>query len=305
MARAISVQTGGILDQLGTDEGMRVLAEAGFGCVDLGLSGYLPGKNIHRGLIEGPFTLTQDEFLDQIIRPIRDAGLKYGVAFGQAHAPYSSWTPFSEEMNAFLMRSFEMCLTACEYLDCPYLVIHPACMNYENRLDPAFEYDLNMQRYAALIPAAKRTGVKILLENMFSGRNGRALETACADMHDACRYIDGLNALAGGTMFGFCYDTGHAALLGKDQGIAIHTLGGRLLAVHLHDNDGVSDRHRFPYYGAVDWDMVLRSLREIGYAGTVNFETAGEMAAHGYMHTSALLNLLGEIGRSFAARIDG
>ncbi|MBO4297398.1 MAG: sugar phosphate isomerase/epimerase [Clostridia bacterium] len=305
MSRMISVQTGGVINVFGVEEGMRLIAAAGFDGVDLGLCDYLPGKKIHKGLIEGEFTLPEEEFLDTVIRPVREAAEKHGLRFAQAHAPYSSWTPFSEPMNDFLMRSFEMCLAACRYLSCPYLVIHPACMHYEHRLDPAFEYELNMTRYAALIPAARRAGVRILLENMFSSCNGKALETACADMHDACRYIDALNEKAGEELFGFCYDTGHAALLGKDQGIAIHTLGKRLMALHLHDNDGSVDRHRFPYSGVIDWDMVLRSLREIGYAGAINFETSGEMAAYGNRFTPKLLELLGEIGRSFARVVDG
>ena len=305
MSRMISVQTGGIFERYGVDEGMRLIAKAGFDCVDLGLNGYLPGKNIHKGIIEGEYTLAEDEFIDRVIRPIREAGEKYGVGFGQAHAPYSSWTPFSEEMNAFLMRSFEMCLKACQYLGCPYLVVHPACMHYEQRLDPAFEWELNMSRYSALIPAAKSAKVKILLENMFSNCNGKLIETACADMHDACRYIDELNARAGEELFGFCYDCGHAAVLGKDQGIAIHTLGRRLLALHLHDNDGAHDNHRFPYFGVVDWDMVLKSLGEIGYQGTINFETAGEMSAHPAKVAPELLKLLSAIGRDFVSRLDG
>ncbi|MBO4367424.1 MAG: sugar phosphate isomerase/epimerase [Clostridia bacterium] len=304
MSRQISVQTDGIFEHYGAEEGMRILSEAGFDCVDLGLCDYLPGKNIHKGIIEGEFTLPEEEFLEKVIRPIRDAGKKYGIGFGQAHAPYSSWTPFSEEMNAFLLRSFEMCLAACRYLDCPYLVIHPACMHYEHRLDPAFEWELNMSRYSSLIPAAKKTGVRILLENMFSSCNGKLIETACADMHDACRYIDELNEKAGEELFGFCYDSGHAAVLGKDQGIAIHTLGKRLLALHLHDNDGAHDSHRFPFFGVIDWDMVLRSLKEIGYTGTVNFETAGEMRAYGPAYAPALLKLLAQVGRDFAGKLD-
>ena len=304
MKRQISVQTGGLLDRYGIDEGMRLIGAAGFDCVDLGLTQYLPNKNIHQGITDGAFQLSEEAFIDQVIRPIREAGEKYGVGFGQAHAPYSSWTPFSEEMNAFLMRAFEMCLAACQYLGCPFLVIHPACMHYERRLDPAFEHELNMQRYAALIPAAKRTGVKILLENMFSSCNGKYIETACADMHDACGYIDALNAIAEEEIFGFCYDSGHAAVLGKDLGIAIHTLGHRLMALHLHDNDGIHDHHRFPYYGVVDWEMVLRSLHEVGYQGTINFETSGELQAHDPALIPKLLELLSETGRLFAKKMD-
>ena len=302
--RKISVQTGGIFDLYGVEEGMRQIGRAGFDCVDLGLSAYLPGRKIHKGQTEGEFTLPEKEFIHQVIEPIRDAGVKYGVGFGQAHAPYSSWTPFSEEMNEFLMRAFELCLTACQELECPCLVIHPVCMHYECRLDPDREHALNMERYARLIPAAKRTGVKILLENMFTSYHEKIIEASCADMHEACGYIDDLNAIAGEEVFGFCYDSGHAALLGKDQGIALHTLGSRLLALHLHDNDGVHDHHRFPYYGVVDWEMLIRSLREIGYTGTINFETAGELEAHDPALVPKLLELLAETGRLFVSKID-
>ena len=300
----ISVQTGGIFERYGTDEGMRLIAGAGFDCVDLGLNTYLPAKTIRAGAVGGEFALPTEVFLDKCVRPIKEAGEKHKVGFGQAHAPFPSWTPDSAEMNGFLMRSFEMCLEACRYLNCPYLVIHPACMHYEQRLDPDREREINMERYAALIPAARRTGVKVLLENMFSRCNGKLIETACADMHDACRYVDDLNALAGEELFGFCYDSGHAAVLGKDQGIAIHTLGKRLKALHLQDTDGINDNHRFPYFGVTDWEMVLKSLSEIGYEGTINFETVGELTAHDPALIPKLLELLGEIGRLFVSKMD-
>ena len=304
MKRRISVQTGGVFERYGIDEGMRLLAKAGFDCVDLGLNSFLMPKTIREGAVQGEFALPVEEFIDKHIRPLREAGEKYGIGFGQAHAPFPSWTPDNETMNAFLMRSFEMCLEACRYLNCRYLVIHPACMHYEQRLDPDREKELNMARYSALIPAARRTGVKVLLENMFSRCNGKLIETACADMHDACKYIDDLNALAGEELFGFCYDSGHAAVLGKDQGIAIHTLGKRLKALHLQDTDGINDNHRFPYYGVTDWEMVLKSLAETGYEGTINFETVGELTAHDPALIPKLLELLGEIGRLFVSKME-
>ncbi|MBQ1729247.1 MAG: DHH family phosphoesterase, partial [Oscillospiraceae bacterium] len=141
-------------------------------------------------------------------------------------------------------------------------------------------HEINIRLFSSLIPDAKRTGVKILLENMFVSWKAKRIEAICADMGEACAYIDELNAIAGEEIFGFCYDSGHAALLGKNQEKAIRTLGHRLLALHLHDNDGVSDSHRFPYYGITDWETVLRALHEIGYSGTLNFETFNEMDSH-------------------------
>ena len=305
MKRRISVQTGGVFERFGPDEGMRLIGRAGFDCVDLGLDGCLPGSQIRSGAAEGVFTLPFEEFIGNIIKPIRDAGVRYGVGFGQAHAPFPTWTSADEAMNAFLLRSFEMCLDACQYLECPYLVVHPAFLRYQDRLDPDFERELNIRRYSGLIPAAKRTGVKILLENMFTSFGGRVIGAACSDMHDACGYIDTLNGIAGEEIFGFCYDSGHAALLGLDQGIAIRTLGHRILAVHLHDNDGQRDSHRFPYYGVIDWETVLRAFRETGYKGSINFETYAELDAHDSALIPKLLELLVEIGRLFVTKTDG
>ena len=304
MKRRISVQFFGVLERFGADRGMEIIAKAGFDCVDLDL-GYISGSSIRGGTIEGEFTLPADRFLEEVIRPIRDAGAKYGIEFGQAHAPFPSWVPGDGEMNAFLSRAFGMCLEACRYLSCPYLVIHPVFMNYDKRLDPDKEHELNMKLYASLIPEAKRTGVKILLENMFTSYKGKRMEAACSDMRDACRYIDDLNAAAGEEVFGFCYDSGHAALLGKDQGTAIRALGRRLLALHLHDNDGTRDNHRFPYFGITDWEAVLSALKDIGYGGSINFETYGELDAWDPALIPKLLELLGETGRLFASKMDG
>ena len=304
MKRRISVQTDGIFQPCGVDEGMRLISRAGFDCVDLDLI-YISSGSIRKGIIEGEFTLPEEQFMDEVIRPIRDAGRKYGVGFGQAHAPFPSWVPLDEEMNAHLMRAFRMCLDACSFLDCPYLVIHPAFTDYRNRLDAATEHEINIRLFSSLIPDAKRTGVKILLENMFVSWKAKRIEAICADMGEACAYIDELNAIAGEEIFGFCYDSGHAALLGKNQEKAIRTLGHRLLALHLHDNDGVSDSHRFPYYGITDWETVLRALHEIGYSGTLNFETFNEMDSHDPALIPKLLELLGETGRLFASRMDG
>ena len=291
MKRRISVQTDGIFQPFGPDKGMRLIGGAGIDCVDLDLI-YIPGASIRKGVIEGAFTLPEERFMEEVIRPIRDAGEKYGVGFGQAHAPFPSWVPLNEEMNVFLMRAVKMCLEACRYLDCPYLVVHPAFADYVNRLDGEAEHELNIRLYSALIPEAKRTGVRILLENMFTSWRGKRMEAE-------------LNAIAGEELFGFCYDCGHAALLGKDQEKAILTLGRRLLALHLHDNDGVSDSHRFPYFGIVDWEAVLRALHEIGYGGTLNFETSSELDAHDPALIPKLLELLGETGRLFASKMDG
>ena len=48
---------------------------------------------------------------------------------------------------------------------------------------------------------------------------------------------------------------------------------GRIKALHLSDNDGVNERHLLPGKGVIDRKEVIRGLIDIGYEGTLNFES--------------------------------
>lgn len=69
---------------------------------------------------------------------------------------------------------------------------------------------------------------------------------------------------------GFCYDSGHAVVTGQADLIRRHI--DRLAVTHLHDNDGSADQHRMPGQGKADWVMIVRTLRESSYQGTINLE---------------------------------
>ena len=72
----------------------------------------------------------------------------------------------------------------------------------------------------------------------------------------------------------FCWDVGHANLGKFDQYENMTVLGSRLKVLHLHDNYGTKDDHSLPFLGTVDWDGVMRALRDIHYEGTFNYEVA-------------------------------
>ena len=69
-----------------------------------------------------------------------------------------------------------------------------------------------------------------------------------------------------------CWDFGHANLTGFDQCTALRQVGKRLKSTHIADNHGVRDEHLLPFYGAIDWPPILRTLKEIGYAGDFTYE---------------------------------
>ncbi len=78
---------------------------------------------------------------------------------------------------------------------------------------------------------------------------------------------------------GVCYDSGHGNISGDglDQ-LATHA--ERLLAVHLHDNDGSGDQHMLPFMGTVDWERLVGLIAESSYRKWVNLEVS--QARSGY-----------------------
>ena len=101
------------------------------------------------------------------------------------------------------------------------------------------------------------------------------LETLCRLLEcqpgDLIEFVDSF----ADPMVGICWDTGHANQNGFDQYRALTAVEHRLKALHLHDNHyGNKDEHLLPYMGEVKWEDVIRALVDIGYEGTMNYESA-------------------------------
>ncbi len=48
--------------------------------------------------------------------------------------------------------------------------------------------------------------------------------------------------------------------------------GDRLLALHLHDNDGEEDQHALPGTGTIAWKPLMEKLDRLGYQGALSLE---------------------------------
>ena len=44
------------------------------------------------------------------------------------------------------------------------------------------------------------------------------------------------------------------------------------LAVHLHDNDQSKDQHLIPFDGTLNWENVVKQLKESNYNGPITME---------------------------------
>jgi sugar phosphate isomerase/epimerase len=108
----------------------------------------------------------------------------------------------------------------------------------------------------ALTGFARARGVRIALENMIG---------------DDYIMLDALLSRHDPDILGFCYDSGHANM-GPDGLGELERHKDRLIAVHLHDNDGHNDQHKIPFTGTIDWERMMRIISTSPYDAGINLE---------------------------------
>ncbi len=193
----------------------------------------------------------------------------------QTHTPFYNYNTMLARYDE-IIEIQKKALMATAYLGAKYAIVHPL-MPPERIYDQDYDRtkELNMKYYSALIPSLKEHDIFIAVENMFAVDPyiREICPTTCTTAEEMVDYIDSL-----GERFVACLDVGHANLIHQEgyehvnQEHMIKTLGHRLQTLHLHDNDGKSDQHFPPYMGTIDWDLVMRSLKEINYPGVLMLE---------------------------------
>ena len=107
-----------------------------------------------------------------------------------------------------------------------------------------------------LQPIAKRHGVRIAIENEDEFAAPRKLFSEYPP-----------------EFLGLCYDSGHGNIAGRRGLAELATLIDRLIALHLHDNDGTSDQHKLMFTGTVDWPQLAQLIARSSYRQCVSSES--------------------------------
>lgn len=99
---------------------------------------------------------------------------------------------------------------------------------------------------------------------------------------------------------GLCYDSGHGnnSRDGLDE---LEVLKDRLIAVHLHDNDGQSDLHNPLFSGTIDWERLASIMARSSYGKPVSMEVT--MPKSGIDDEHVFLTTAFETGTRFAGMI--
>ena len=305
----ISVQTARWLDEQKPEESMHYIKECGFDGVDFNMN------SLFRATYdEEKLTSFFDKSIPELVReytPLKVAAKEHGVTFCQSHGILVLYYKDDETKTDYLMKVTEKMIAICQYLECKAIVIHP-WMGAQFGAGKEEEYATNMGMYRRLMPIAKKYGVKICLENLWEKHGEKYVDVPCTNVREACDYIDTLNKEAGEDVFGFCLDIGHTKFYNIDIYEYMQTLGKRLTVLHLHENDGTSDSHMIPYTQVdaegpskcIDWESVLKGLYDIGYEGSLSFETCTAIVNLVPEMKTLALNHIAEIGKWFRKRLD-
>ena len=254
------------------EETLDFIAGAGFEGVDVNFCAVIQeGELAHEPILDG-------EDWRRRVEGLRERAEKNCLQIPFTHSPFrynylDRDTPEFARCDGMMRRSLE----AAGLLGAGWAVVHPVSA-------PDRSHTLVEESVRGLEPLAgyaRQFGVRLAVENMTS--TGPEELLAIAEAIDA----------------DICWDVGHAHIRGLDQQASLAALGGRVKALHLHDNYGSRGRalseapkcdlHQPPHFGNLDWDGVLRGLAQAGYTGAFNYEVScgrlpetlrGEMARY-------------------------
>lgn len=268
--KKISITTRYFQTDFGDRDAIRMAAESGADAIDFDLCGCSCEKP------NSPYTGTDAE-IEAYYRDLGCYVRQLGLEVGQTHGRMTVNRSTPEQDRVLLENARLDCL-ATRALGAPVCVMHGVMLKSQGGPDTPDQQmrDENFRWYCDILKYAKQYGVKIAVETM-----GNVVEYGCcefiarfdefvANYERVCAVGDNAK------YFTVCVDTGHAhravAYGQPSVGEIIRRLGDRVTVLHLNDNEGVTDQHKMPFNGSIDWEDVFNALDEIGYTGPYSME---------------------------------
>ncbi|MBO5357900.1 MAG: sugar phosphate isomerase/epimerase [Clostridia bacterium] len=205
------------------------------------------------------FCVWNPETMDAVSKAAKENNL----IFQSIHAPFENsadfWGDDIQKGDAAVNRLIN-CILDCSKHSVPIMVAH-AFIGFKQHTPNK----IGLERFARVIEFAEKTGVRIAFENTEGEEYLFAL----------------LQEFRNKKTVGFCWDSGHEMCYNRSQDL-IRRFGNKLVATHLNDNFGISDKdgnifwtddlHLLPFDGVADWSYNMQRLSRCGYNGILTFE---------------------------------
>jgi hexulose-6-phosphate isomerase len=213
--------------------------------------------------LDSPHDLNESEILEAKEK----TGLEIPGLVNSLHwkKPLSDPDP---EVRKACTESMIAALHQCKKYGGTTVLLVPAVVSEKVSYDEAWERSTD--EIKRMLPAARETGVKIAIENVWNNFLLSPLEAA--------QYIDQFNS----DMIGWYFDVGNIVRYGwPDQWVKI--LGKRILKVDVKEysrekqtNEGIWEGFKVKLGdGDSDWSKVNSALRKVGYSGWGSAEVPG------------------------------
>jgi sugar phosphate isomerase/epimerase len=138
--------------------------------------------------------------------------------------------------------------------DCKIYEIPIAVMHVSSGDNPPPYGQLGLDRFKRIIEKAEKNDIIIALENLRKPK-----------------YLDFVFDNIKSDKLKFCYDSGHNNCFTPNIDY-LTKYGDKLVALHLHDNDGTCDQHLLPFNGTIDWKQIMEQLKKNSYRGALSLE---------------------------------
>ncbi len=154
----------------------------------------------------------------------------------------------TEEGNKLVDR-YKNDIRVCKENNIPMVVMHLTAKS----IAPKYN-EIGLKRLKEIVDYAQSLDVKVAFENTkIKGYLEYVIEN-----------IDNENV-------GICFDSGHYHVHFKDE-LDFSKFKNRIFAIHLHDNDQSADLHLIPFDGTLNWEKLVKDLKENNYNGPITME---------------------------------
>lgn len=180
-----------------------------------------------------------------------DMARSQGLTIDNVHAPYQYANDiWKDTLNGETIKNLYIdCIEDCKVHQISTVVLHAT-----DGLKPPPVSEIGLNRFRQIAEHAENMEIYVALENI---RHTEYLKVIFAEIESS--YL------------GLCYDSGHDNCYTQNIDL-LNLYKDKLMAIHLHDNNGIKDEHKIPGEGTINWVDVKNKILGTGYDKSITLE---------------------------------
>jgi len=213
---------------------------------------------------EAPANFPQT-FDDERIAKIKDLSQHYGIGYCLHSGSYVNSAEMMPTVRLAAEQHLVEYVQLASKLEAENLVVHLG-FHFSQYMEDT--YKALLKTYHTVVAEAERLKMPLVIENMNKLSDDSEINYLGTTIEELRVVLDEIQS----PYLGLALDVGHAHLLPGGIEPFIDAFGPRIGGLHLHDNDGILDRHWALGKGTMDWKKLFTRMEEIGYPGNATIE---------------------------------